>query len=242
MTIRTRGALSAGTALSLFVLAACGGTTSSTPAAIAPSSSTVAAGSTADRSSGMPMPSAPAGPHNEADVTFASMMIVHHKGAIQMADLAPTRAASSQVKDLAAKIKAAQAPEITEMSGWLAAWAPGTDMNGMPMNSAGPSSQMSGMSGMGHADTSASSITTPSMSTMPGMMSDQQMSQLTAASGPTFDRLFLELMITHHQGALTMSQTEKTQGSNPEARKLAGSITSSQTAEIATMQKLLTTL
>ncbi|MGI8415504.1 MAG: DUF305 domain-containing protein [Nakamurella sp.] len=241
MTIRTRGALFAGTALSLFALAACGGTTSSTPAGTASSPSTVATGSTAAGPGGMPMQSAPAGPHNQADITFASMMIVHHKGAIQMADLAPTRAASSQVKDLAVKIKAAQAPEITEMSGWLTAWAPGTGMNGMPMDSA-PSPQMSGMSGMGNGSNSAGTTAMPSVSTMPGMMSDQQMSQLTAASGATFDKQFLQLMITHHQGALTMAETEKKQGSNPEALKLAASITSSQTAEIAAMQKLLTTL
>lgn len=146
------------------------------------------------------MQAAPAGPHNQADITFASMRIVHHKGAIQMAELAPARAASGQVKDLAVKIKAAQAPEITEMSGWLAAWVPGADMNGMPMDSACPSPQMSGKSGMGNADTSASNTAMPSMSTMPGMMSDQQMSQLTAASGATFDKQFLQLMITHHQG------------------------------------------
>ncbi|MGI8417865.1 MAG: DUF305 domain-containing protein [Nakamurella sp.] len=240
MTIRTRRALIAGITLSLLVLAACGATTS-TPGATAPPPHTNAASSTAVSSGGMPMPSTPAGPHNQADITFASMMIVHHKGAIQMAELAPTRAASSQVKDLAVKIKAAQAPEITEMSGWLTAWTPGTDMNGMPMNSTNPSSQMSGMSGMGNGSNSAGSTSMPSMSTMPGMMSDQQMSQLTAASGATFDKLFLQLMTVHHQGALTMSQTEKKHGSNPEALKLADSITVSQTAEIATMQKLLTT-
>lgn len=190
-------------------------------------------------SGGMPMPSAPAGPHNQPDITFASMMIVHHKGAIQMADLAPTRASSSQLKDLAVKIKAAQAPEITEMTGWLAAWAPGIGMSNMPMNSAGPSSAAGGMSGMDHGSATSGGAMA---SAMPGMMSDQQMSQLTAASGATFDKMFLQLMITHHQGALTMAQTEKEQGSNPDALKLADSIISSQTAEIATMQRLLTAL
>ena len=61
--------------------------------------------------------------HNAADLTFAQQMIVHHQGAIEMADLAPSRAASQQVKDLAARIKAAQGPEIEQLQGWLTIWA-----------------------------------------------------------------------------------------------------------------------
>jgi len=64
-------------------------------------------------------PSAADGRHNAADVAFAQRMIVHHQGAIEMADLAPSRAASQQVKDLAVRIKAAQGPEIEQMQGWL---------------------------------------------------------------------------------------------------------------------------
>ncbi len=177
-------------------------------------------------------PAAPSGPHSDADVTFAQMMTVHHQGAIAMADLAPTRAASLEVKELAAKIKAAQTPEITEMGRWLAAWAPETDMNGMPMKSSTDSQAMGGMSGM---------APTGPAGPMPGMMSDAQMSQLTAATGTAFDRLFLQLMIVHHQGALDMAKTEKASGVNPGARALADTITTGQSAEIATMQDLLKT-
>ena len=74
---------------------------------------------------------------------------------------------------------------------------------------------------------------------MPGMMSDAQMQQLTDASGAEFDRLFLEMMIMHHQGAIEMANTEIAEGSNPEALALAESITTSQTAEITEMQQLL---
>ena len=66
--------------------------------------------------------------------------------------------------------------------------------------------------------------------------------QLTAATGAAFDRLFLQLMITHHQGAVQMADTELSQGSNPNAQALAASIKTSQTQEIATMQQLLQTL
>lgn len=60
--------------------------------------------------------------HNAQDVNFAQMMIVHHQGAIDMAKLAPSRAQSEQVKTLAAKIEAAQAPEIAQMQAWLQEW------------------------------------------------------------------------------------------------------------------------
>ena len=76
---------------------------------------------------------------------------------------------------------------------------------------------------------------------MPGMMSDTQMQQLTDATGADFDRLFLQLMIMHHQGAIEMADTEIAQGSNPAALALAESIKTSQTAEITEMQQLLAT-
>ncbi len=256
MNLRTRvGALGAAVTLSI-VLAACG---SSSPAAnSSPVSSSTSAGMTmtspasstampsgamstampsgamSSAASGMPMPSAPAGPHNQADITFAQMMTVHHKGAIEMADLAPTRAADNKVKDLAAQIKSAQEPEIKQMSSWLSSWAPATDMNGKPITTASPSSEMGGMSGMSGMDTGSS---TPA--SMPGMMSGGQMDQLKAANGAAFDKLFLQLMITHHQGALEMAKTQKSAGQNPAAIALADSINTSQNAEIATMQHLL---
>ena len=77
---------------------------------------------------------------------------------------------------------------------------------------------------------------------MPGMMSGDQMQQLESASGAAFDKMFLELMIVHHQGAIEMAETEIADGSNPEAVALAQKIKSDQTAEIAEIQALLQTL
>ena len=91
---------------------------------------------------------------------------------------------------------------------------------------------MGGMAGMG-SDTASTSAA------MPGMMTDAQMSQLTAAKGTQFDKLFLQLMIVHHQGALSMARTETADGGNTAALALADSIISSQSAEITTMQGLL---
>ena len=73
---------------------------------------------------------------------------------------------------------------------------------------------------------------------MPGMMSGDQMHQLEQASGPAFDRMFL-MMITHHQGAITMAQTELRAGQNPDARQLAQCIIDTQQREITEMQALL---
>ena len=189
------------------------------------------------------MMSAPAASadHNAADVAFAQQMIVHHQGAIEMADLASSRAANQQVKDLAARIKAAQAPEIEQMTGWLTLW--GAAMT----TSAAASSSDDGMGGMDHGGMSGMgkegemSSGARSGMAMPGMMSDTQMQQLTAATGAEFDRLFLQLMIMHHQGAIEMADTEIAQGSNPAALALAESIKTSQTAEITEMQQLLAT-
>ncbi|MER6809726.1 DUF305 domain-containing protein [Spirillospora sp. NPDC000708] len=80
----------------------------------------------------MPMSmSAAQASHNEQDVMFAQMMIPHHRQAVEMAGLAPSRAASAQVKALAAGIENAQAPEIATMTGWLKDWGAPAAMTGM---------------------------------------------------------------------------------------------------------------
>ncbi|SCL31867.1 Uncharacterized conserved protein, DUF305 family [Micromonospora pallida] len=153
---------------------------------------------------------------NAADVMFAQMMIPHHQQAVQMADLAATRADDPDVKQLAAKIKAAQAPEIDTMTRWLTAW-------GKPLPTA--------------------STSTPDMHHgMPGMMTDADMTTLAAANGRDFDKQFLTMMIAHHQGAITMAKNELVQGSNTDAKNLAQRIIDDQQAEIDTMNKILTRL
>jgi uncharacterized protein (DUF305 family) len=75
-----------------------------------------------------------------------------------------------------------------------------------------------------------------------GMMTDAQMMQLKSASGMGFDRMFLELMTTHHQGAIAMAGTEQANGSNPQAVALARAIAASQTAEVTEMRGILQSL
>ena len=151
-------------------------------------------------------------PRNEADSTFAHGMIPHHEQAVVMTKLAPERTQNAQVLDLAERIEAAQAPEIDQMKGWLEAW----DEPHKP-----------GMEGMGG---------------MAGMMSDDQMAALTAASGPAFDKMFLEMMIAHHEGAIEQAKTEKADGEFSEALTLADEITASQQVEIDEMRGILSSL
>jgi uncharacterized protein (DUF305 family) len=73
-------------------------------------------------------------------------------------------------------------------------------------------------------------------------MTDELMTQLEGASGADFDRMFLQMMTPHHQGAIDMAEVEQSDGSNPQAIALARSIETSQTAEISEMQQLLQAL
>jgi uncharacterized protein (DUF305 family) len=189
---------------------------------------TQAATTTVAASPAATSPSAPAvdGAHNDADVTFAQGMIPHHQQAVEMSDmLLAKQGIDPKVVSLANEIKAAQAPEIEQMQGWLSQWgvsttpsSPGSAMPSMPGH------DMSGMSG-GH-----------------GMMSEQDMAALNSAQGAEASRLFLSQMIEHHQGAITMAQTEIDSGQFPQAITLARSIVSSQQQEITTMQGMLATL
>ncbi|MFR9732041.1 DUF305 domain-containing protein [Saccharopolyspora sp. MS10] len=155
-------------------------------------------------------------PHDQADVTFASGMIPHHQQAVEMSRAAVDRARSQEVRDLAERIRAAQGPEIQELSGWLRSW--GVEV---PSGSAMP-----GMDHGEHGD---------------GMMSPAEMEQLERSSGAEFDEAFLTMMIEHHEGAVAMARTELSNGRFPEAKRLAQRIIDTQQAEIDTMRRLLAT-
>lgn len=151
---------------------------------------------------------------DDDDVAFARDMIAHHQQAVEMADLAlsPTAEASPQVRALAARIKAAQGPEIEQMTQWLVGW-------GQPVALADHD---------GH-----------DMGTMTGMMTDEEMTQLAGAKGAGFDTLWLSLMIEHHRGATAQAAAAKTAGSDTGVIGLAERVITSQQAEIAEMQGLL---
>lgn len=155
--------------------------------------------------------------HNDADVEFAQQMIPHHQQAVMMADLVPGADSSPEVAELAAQIKAAQAPEITLMRGWLKDWDEA-------LMDHGDMTDMGDMDGMEMGD---------------GMLSGSAMRALAKATGAEFDRLWLTGMIGHHEGAITMAETELVDGKDAAVKKLARAIISAQEKEITTMKGLL---
>ncbi|SEG66688.1 Uncharacterized conserved protein, DUF305 family [Nonomuraea solani] len=146
---------------------------------------------------------------NAADVKYVQDMIVHHAQALDMAILAPNRAASAQLKTLADRIKAAQGPEIQYMTTWLR-----EQDQKVPDH---------------HAKHEG----------MAGMATPRQMEDLKAASGKAFDKLFLQLMINHHLGAIKMSEQVLGGGSHIKIEELAGDVSVTQSAEIRRMQGML---
>ena len=160
-----------------------------------------------------PTTAASVGSFNDADVTFAQQMIPHHRQAIEMAEIALESAvgAGPDVVTLASRIKAAQDPEIEQMTSWLQAWGRST----------------SDTMDMGHGEP------------MGGMMTDDEMKALGAARGVAFDQVWLAGMIRHHQGAIEMADVEQRDGRATEAIALAGRIITAQQAEIDQMNSLL---
>ncbi|KUI25978.1 DUF305 domain-containing protein [Mycobacterium sp. GA-2829] len=151
-------------------------------------------------------------PHNADDVTFARDMMPHHEQALQLVDLARGRSNDPALLELASAIAAAQGPEMDRMADMLRSW--GEDPE-------------AGMHHGGHG------------MAMPGMVDDATMKRLESLSGREFDTLWLESMISHHQGAVEMAKAEIANGVDPQAKELAEAIIKAQEAEIAQMKKML---
>ncbi|MFC8596418.1 DUF305 domain-containing protein [Streptomyces atroolivaceus] len=147
---------------------------------------------------------------NSADHRYVRMMIEHHEQALVLTALVPGRAASTSVERVSNRISAAQKPEIGAMQGWL-------------KNNGGDEREE-----------------THDHSAMPGMATDKQIQELRASKGKAFDRLFLELMITHHQGAVTMATEALADGNNVLVEEMANDVVAQQTVEIDRMRGLMT--
>ncbi|MGH3242885.1 MAG: DUF305 domain-containing protein [Spirillospora sp.] len=152
-----------------------------------------------------------AAPPTAAEVKFVQMMIPHHAQALEMSGLAPSRASDRRVRSLASRIDAAQKVEIAAMRSWL-------EQN--------PDAVLKAGGHRAHAG-------------MPGMATPDKLKRLRDAKGGAFDRLYLTLMITHHQGALTMVKDVLDRGTDVTVQELARDVQSTQMAEISRMQGLL---
>jgi uncharacterized protein (DUF305 family) len=163
--------------------------------------------------------------HNDADVNFATDMIQHHAQALTMVDLTAGRTLDPEVQQLAENIRAAQTPEIEEMTDWLTSW--GEDIPETTRDHTNAHGDMGSMDGddMGEE--------------MPGIMSQDDLEELEDASDAEFQDMWLEMMVEHHTGAVQMASTEREDGQYASAVDLAGQIIDSQTKEIDTMNELL---
>jgi uncharacterized protein (DUF305 family) len=160
------------------------------------------------------------GEHDAADIAFAQAMIPHHRQAVEMAAMVPSRTTNPDVRMMATHISWDQQAEIRTMTGLLAQWGEPAAMD---------HDENGGMSGMpGMAD-----------SVMPGMVDGATMTRIESLSGPAFDELWLTSMIEHHQGAVTMAHTEIADGQSQDAKKLAEMIINAQQREIAQMSNLV---
>ncbi|MFI7576675.1 DUF305 domain-containing protein [Micromonospora sp. NPDC049497] len=147
-------------------------------------------------------------PHNSMDTWFVRMMIPHHEQALEMAALAPDRAADPRVRSLAERIRAGQGPEIDVLRAWLQA-------RGLPAEAAGHD----------HG-------------TMRGMQSPEAVRRLADARGAEFDRLFVRMMTDHHAGAVEMATNLLKVGAEPVLLEFANSIAVEQNVEINRMREL----
>lgn len=162
---------------------------------------------------------APAAP----DVHFITGMIPHHAQAVKMAGWVPTHGASPALQRFAERIAVAQRDEIAMMRTWLRG-------HGLPVPDSTATHMMMAHDGAAHA------------MLMPGMLTDAELAQLEAARGTAFDRLFLQFMIRHHEGAVTM--VDELFASHGAAQdefvfRFASDVVADQTTEIDFLRALL---
>lgn len=157
---------------------------------------------------------------NDADVAFVSGMIPHHQQAVEMADMILDAQPRPEIQTLAEQIRAEQQPEIELLESMLDEF--GVD----PDSAGGHGAHGGGGDKPMHA----------------GMMTDEQMRQFDQAAGVEAERMFLQMMVEHHRGAIEAADTELAGGVHQPARDLATAIRSSQAAEIEEMNRLLAQL
>ncbi|MFS0700298.1 DUF305 domain-containing protein [Cellulomonas sp. 179-A 4D5 NHS] len=159
---------------------------------------------------------------------FARDMQAHHGQAVEMALLIRDRSTDPAIQQLALDIVLTQQQQQGQMYGWLSSW-------GLQQSSSrAPMAWMSQDNGAGHTMTEGAG-----QPAMPGMATDEQIARLTAADDVEAERVFLELMLRHHQGGVQMAEAAVDQTRRAEVQRLAEAIITSQTAEITVLQDLL---
>ena len=159
-----------------------------------------------------------------ADAGFARDMQTHHAQAVEMALLVRDRSQDEELRTVAYDIATSQQQQAGQMYGWLVQW-------GLPQTgSRPPMAWVGGEHGEAHAGADGA---------MRGMATPSQLDELRAADGVDAERLFLRLMIAHHEGGVTMAQAAVAQARTEEVRTLAAAIVAAQSSEIRVLQGML---
>ncbi|GAB3360148.1 DUF305 domain-containing protein [Modestobacter lapidis] len=168
---------------------------------------------------------------DSVEAGFARDMALHHRQAVEMANLALLRTEDAEVRQLAFDISATQTNQLGRMQGWLSLWdLPRTD--GEVMAWMGGAMEHS----MDHAGHDAA---VADGAIMPGMATETELAELRQLSGTAFDVRFLQLMTRHHQGGLEMAEYARDHATVPAVQRLAESIAATQAAETTTMEAMI---
>ena len=146
--------------------------------------------------------------HNGQDVAFAGSMIAHHRQGIEIARLATGRTRNEKVLAIAKQIEDEQTPEHTEMTGWMTEW-------GKPPPASGAT-----------------------ITGITGLVPPADLARLRAAKDTAFDRAFLTLMISHHEGGVSQSRDEQRTGADERARGLAEDMAGSEQERLTELNAL----
>lgn len=165
------------------------------------------------------------------DAGFARDMAAHHAQAVELSVLVRDRSTDEEVRTVALDILLTQQNQIGQMAGWLSTW-------GLPAAASAP--PMAWMTGdHAHATAGASGDGATGYAAMPGWVSREDMLRLTDATGSDADRLFLELMIPHHEGGVQMAEYAVEHAQRPQVVALAENIVRSQDRELVALQAML---
>ena len=159
-----------------------------------------------------------------ADAGFARDMQTHHAQAVEMALLVRDRSSDQELRTVAYDILTSQQQQAGQMYGWLVQW-------GLPQTASGP--PMAWVGGE-HAEAHASAD-----GAMPGMATPAELDELRAATGIEAERIFLRLMIAHHEGGVAMADAAVADARTPEVTALAGAIATAQASEIDLLERML---
>lgn len=163
---------------------------------------------------------------DSVDAGFARDMAIHHLQGVEMANLVAERSSDREIEQLAFDISAVQTNQAGRLQGWLSLWGISP--------TAGER-----MTWMADSETPMGHTMDMSPGLMPGMATEEELTELRSLTGTAFDVEFLRLMIRHHQGGLAMAEYAAENADVPAVRALARTMAETQSAEVGTMTEML---